>query len=98
MKRRPATPAPVQATEGVPARRAAMKMLQAVLDRGVPFDAAAGAADDLPRPDDRGLARLLALTVLRWLPDLDALIDSATQRPLPPDARARHVLRVALAG
>jgi 16S rRNA (cytosine967-C5)-methyltransferase len=32
------------------------------------------------------------------LPELDALIDSATQRPLPPDARARHVLRIALAG
>lgn len=83
---------------GVAARRAALKIGQAVLDRGVPFDVAVGAADELPLPQDRGLARLLALSVLRWLPDLDALIDSATPRPLPGDARARHVLRLALAG
>jgi 16S rRNA (cytosine967-C5)-methyltransferase len=98
MNRRPFKPVPIQATEGVPARKAAMRILMAVLDRGVPFDALANATDGLPRPDDRALARLLALTVLRWLPELDALIDSATQRPLPMDARARHVLRLALAG
>ncbi|MEI6484809.1 MAG: methyltransferase domain-containing protein [Sphingomonadales bacterium] len=83
---------------GVGARRAAMRIVQGVLDRGAPFDASATAADDLPLAQDRGLARLLALTVLRWLPELDALIDSATPRPLPHDARARHVLRIALAG
>ncbi len=97
-QRPPRKASPIQATEGVPARKAAMKMLMAVLDRGVPFDALAGATDELPRADDRALARLLAMTVLRWLPALDALIDSATQRPLPQDARARHVLRLALAG
>jgi 16S rRNA (cytosine967-C5)-methyltransferase len=48
--------------------------------------------------NDRALARHLASTVLRWLPDLDALIDSATPKPLPDDARARHVLRIAVAG
>jgi 16S rRNA (cytosine967-C5)-methyltransferase len=83
---------------GVAARRAALKTAMAVLDRGVPFDVAATAADGLPLPQDRALARLLTLTVLRWLPELDALIDSATPRPLPIDARARHVLRLALAG
>ena len=98
MSRRHFKPAPVQATEGVPARKAALRILQSVLDRGVPFDVAAGAADELALGQDRGLARLLALTALRWLPELDALIDSATQRPLPADARARHVLRLALAG
>jgi len=98
MNRRPFKPTPVQATEGVPARKAALRILQSVLDRGVPFDVAAGAADELALAQDRGLARLLALTALRWLPELDALIDSATQRPLPDDARARHVLRLALAG
>ncbi len=36
--------------------------------------------------------------MLRWLIDLDALIDSATQRPLPADARARMALRIGLAG
>jgi 16S rRNA (cytosine967-C5)-methyltransferase len=47
---------------------------------------------------DRGLARALTGGVLRNLPGLDALIDSACARPLPPDARARQALRVALAG
>ena len=36
--------------------------------------------------------------MLRWLSDLDALIDSATPNPLPPDARARMALRIGLAG
>ncbi len=35
--------------------------------------------------------------MLRWLTDLDALIDSATKKPLPHDAKARAVLRIALA-
>jgi 16S rRNA (cytosine967-C5)-methyltransferase len=47
---------------------------------------------------DRGLARALTGGVLRHLPGVDALIDSACARPLPPDARARQALRVALAG
>jgi 16S rRNA (cytosine967-C5)-methyltransferase len=85
------------AETGIAPRKAALKILMAVLGRGVPFDAAGVAADDLPGPD-RGLARLLALTVLRWQVDLDALIDSVTARPLPHDARARQVLRLALAG
>lgn len=49
-------------------------------------------------PSDRGLARALTGGALRHLPGLDALIDSACARPLPPDARARQVLRVALTG
>jgi 16S rRNA (cytosine967-C5)-methyltransferase len=34
---------------------------------------------------------------IRRLPELDSLIDSATKRPLPADAKARMVLRLALA-
>lgn len=49
-------------------------------------------------PSDRGLSRALVGGVLRNLPGLDSLIDSACQRPLPADARARQVLRIALAG
>jgi 16S rRNA (cytosine967-C5)-methyltransferase len=33
---------------------------------------------------------------LRWLVDLDALIDNAMRLPLPPDAKARSVLRMML--
>lgn len=84
---------------GLPARRGAARLLDAVLNRGLPLDGALDAAlRGIQRPDDRALARNLASSVLRWLPDLDALIDSATQRPLPPDARARMALRTGLAG
>ncbi len=83
---------------GLPARRAALRLLDAVLRRGLPLEAAlAGATGDLERREDRGLAHAIAAAVLRRLPDLDALIDGATQRPLPDDAKARFVLRIALA-
>jgi 16S rRNA (cytosine967-C5)-methyltransferase len=83
----------------VPARKGALRLLMAVLGRGTPLELALESAlDGIPMANDRALARNLASTVLRWLPDLDALIDSATPKPLPEDARARMVLRIALAG
>lgn len=82
---------------GFPARRAALYLLDAVLRRGLPIEAALDrAAEGLP-PADRALARAIASTTLRWLPDLDALIDSATRLRLADDAKARVVLRLALA-
>jgi 16S rRNA (cytosine967-C5)-methyltransferase len=70
-----------------------------VLAQGRPLDGAlANAFHGVERADDRALARSLASGVLRWLVDLDALIDSATPRPLPGDARARMALRIGLAG
>jgi 16S rRNA (cytosine967-C5)-methyltransferase len=48
-------------------------------------------------PSDRALAIAIAQEVLRWLPDLDLLIDSQTRLPLAEDAKARMVLRMALA-
>ena len=90
---------PVQATQGVPARKGALRLLMSVLGRGTPLELALESAlDGISMANDRALARHLAATVLRWLPDLDALIDSATPKPLPDDARARMVLRIALAG
>lgn len=87
-----------QPTAGVPARRAALKLLMAVLGRGTPLELALeGALSDVRLPQDRALARNLAATVLRWLPDLDVMIDSATAKRLPDDSRARMVLRIALA-
>lgn len=47
-------------------------------------------------PNDRGLAHAIAAETLRRLPDLDALIDSATRQRLPDDAKARFALRIAL--
>jgi 16S rRNA (cytosine967-C5)-methyltransferase len=82
---------------GLPARRAALSLLDAVLRKGLPLEAAlATAARGLNRADDRGLAHAIAAEALRRLPDLDALIDGATSRPLPDDAKARFALRIAL--
>lgn len=83
----------------MPARKGALRLLMAVLGRGTPLELALESSlDGISMASDRALARHLASTVLRWLPDLDALIDSATPKPLPEDARARMVLRIALAG
>jgi 16S rRNA (cytosine967-C5)-methyltransferase len=88
---------PQPSPPGVDARRAALRLLDAVLRRGLPLEAAlASAAGDLAKPEDRGLAHAIAAETLRRLPDLDALIDSATQQRLPPDAKARFALRIAL--
>ena len=82
---------------GTPARRAALRLLDAVLRKGLPLEAALDvAARDLERADDRGFAHAIAAEALRRLPDLDALIDSATKQRLPDDAKARFALRIAL--
>src|SRR5437762_1382773 len=82
--------------EGVGARRAALQMLDAVLRRGQALDAAGSAVRGLS-PPDHALAVAIAGEALRRLPDLDALIDSATRQRLPDDSKARMVLRLALA-
>ncbi len=82
---------------GTGSRRAAMRLLDAVLRKGLPLEAALDvAARDLDRPDDRAFAHAIVAETLRRLQDLDALIDSATKKPLPDDAKARFALRVAL--
>ncbi len=81
---------------GIPARRAALRLLDAVLRKGQTVDSASQSARDLP-PADAALAVAIAGETLRRLPDLDALIDSATRQRLPDDSKARMVLRLALA-
>ena len=71
-------------------------MLDAVLRKGQTLDSTSHFARDLP-PADRSLALAIAGETLRRLPDLDALIDNATRQRLPDDAKARMVLRLALA-
>jgi 16S rRNA (cytosine967-C5)-methyltransferase len=83
-------------TEGVGARRAALQALDAVLRRGQTIEAAARHARGLS-PPDHALAIAIVGEALRRLPDLDALIDSATRQRLPDDSKARMVLRIALA-
>jgi len=68
-----------------------------VLRRGLPLESALdAAARDLARADDRAFAHAIAAEALRRLPDLDALIDRATKKRLPDDAKARFALRIAL--
>src|SRR5215218_564314 len=82
--------------EGVGARRGALQMLDSVLRRGQTLEAAGSAVRNLS-PPDHALAVAIAGEALRRLPDLDALIDSATRQVLPDDSKARLVLRLALA-
>lgn len=83
-------------TEGLSARKAALRILDSVLRRGQTMDNAAQAARGLP-PADAALASAIAGETLRRIPDLDGLIDGATLQRLPNDAKARMVLRMALA-
>jgi 16S rRNA (cytosine967-C5)-methyltransferase len=90
--------APAKSAEplGTASRRAALRLLDAVLRRGEPLEAALVTATRHIYGPDRGLAHAIAAEVLRRLPDLDAMIDSVTERPLPDDAKARMALRIAL--
>lgn len=83
--------------QGLPARRAALHLLDAVLRRGQALEAAlSGATGKIDNPADRALAHAIASETLRHIPDLDDLIDGATRQRLPDDAKARMVLRMAL--
>ncbi|WP_374408776.1 RsmB/NOP family class I SAM-dependent RNA methyltransferase [Pelagerythrobacter sp.] len=83
---------------GIHARRAALRLLDAVLRRGETLDQSfAAATGDVRRPEDKALARAIAGEALRWLADVDALIDGATRQRLPDDAKPRMVLRLMLA-
>ncbi|MFM7028695.1 MAG: RsmB/NOP family class I SAM-dependent RNA methyltransferase [Chakrabartia sp.] len=83
--------------QGLPARRAALSLLDAVLRRGQALEVAlTGATRGIDNPADRALAHAIASETLRHIPDLDDLIDGATRQRLPDDAKARMVLRLAL--
>lgn len=87
---------PTTAT-GLPARKAALQILDAVMRTGQPLDQAVIPATRHLESSDRALAIAIAQEVLRWTPDFDLLIDSQTRLPLAEDAKARMVLRMALA-
>ena len=82
---------------GLPARRAALRMLDGVLRRGETLEQNETAALRGLPASDAGLARAIAAETLRWLVDFDSLIDSATRENLPEDAKPRTVLRLMLA-
>lgn len=71
-------------------------MLDSVLRQGLTLGSAAQGSRGLS-DSDQAFAVAIAGEVLRRLPDLDGVIDSATKRRLPDDSKARMVLRIALA-
>ena len=83
-------------TEGLEARRTALRILDRVLRTGQTVDSAAQGATSL-KPEDQALSLAIVGETLRRLPELDALIDGATRQRLPDDSKARTVLRLALA-
>lgn len=82
---------------GTAPRRAALRLIDAVLRRGDPLDIAAHAATQGLAPADRAFAVAIVSETLRWMGDIDALIDGATAQHLPDDVKSRAVLRLALA-
>ncbi len=78
-------------------RRAALRLIDAILRRGDPLDVAMHAAAQGLAGPDRAFAVAIASEALRWMVDIDALIDGATAQILPDDVKSRAVLRIALA-
>lgn len=93
-KRRPATELD---PPGTATRRAALRLIDAILRRGDPLDVAMHAATQGLQPNDRAFAVAIVSETLRWMADIDILIDSATAQILPDDVKSRAVLRIALA-
>jgi len=69
----------------LPAREAAVRLLSAVLSDGHSFDAAVAKEfqGSALEARDRALARLIAATVLRRLGELEAVLNSYLEKPLP---------------
>lgn len=82
---------------GTAPRRAALRLIDAILRRGDPLDIAAHAATQGLGGADRAFAIAIVSETLRWMVDIDALIDGATAQQLPDDVKSRAVLRIALA-
>jgi 16S rRNA (cytosine967-C5)-methyltransferase len=87
---------PKPSTQGLESRRVALRTLDRVLRGGQTVDSALVVAAKLS-PADQALAQAIIGETLRRLPELDTLIDSVTRERLPDDAKARMVLRLALA-
>lgn len=88
---------------GLAARQAAARLLAAVVDRKISLDGMLDENNGNPAyralpPADRALTRAILNAALRHLPQIEAMIASLLQTPLPEGARALvHVLNVAAA-
>ena len=91
----PARPSTTPSPAASPARRAALALLEAVLDRRRPLEEALDALPGGLAPRDRSAAHRIAATVLRRLGSLDAVLEPYLRRA-PPEA-VRHALRAGAA-
>lgn len=87
-------------TDGLGARRAALEILMAILARNRPLDESLHKSEALRAlpTNDRAFARLLIHTVLRRLPEIDAIFEAFLARPLPNNpSELKHLLRIGTA-
>jgi 16S rRNA (cytosine967-C5)-methyltransferase len=94
------TPAKTTGRRAPDARAAALDLLETVLDRGNPLDAALTQSLALAKlsPRDRAFTRLLVTTVLRRRGQIDAAIDEKLSRRLAKrETRVRNALRLGVA-
>lgn len=88
---------------GLAARKAAAKLLSAVIDARTPLDGLTDDAHGHPQYRalelrDRALVRAILATALRYRVTITKLLGARLDRPLPPNAHAlSHVLHVAAA-
>lgn len=87
----------VQQEESDAARSAAVRLLQAVLGRAQTLEQAADGALSGLHGRDRGFAMLLAKTVLRRLGQIDGMLQTLLQSPLPANrGDVQQVLRLGM--
>lgn len=74
------------------ARKAALLLLEAILEKKVPLDEALPGAMESLEQRDRAFARQLVATTLRRLGQLNDLVDRCLQKPLPNQAARAHTI------
>jgi len=99
----PRNASPEPAPPGLPARQAAARLLAAVVDAKTPLDGLTDDAHGHPHylaldGRDRGLARAILRSALRFRGTIRHLVETRLERPLPPNASALgHILHVGAA-
>ncbi len=94
---------PDESVAGLAARKAAARLLAAVIDARTPLDGLTDHENGHPQYKaldlrDRGLVRAILVTALRYRMTIAGLLGRRLEKPLPPNATAlSHILHVAAA-
>ncbi|TGQ74865.1 MAG: methyltransferase domain-containing protein [Mesorhizobium sp.] len=94
---------PDDSVAGLPARKAAARLLAAVIDARTPLDGLTDHENGHPQYKaldlrDRGLVRAILVTALRYRMTISGLLARRLEKPLPANATAlSHILHVAAA-